>query len=53
MKALSMSNVVTGPQGKPASSKEEDLELTLKVIFGGNDEADEPAAESDDAGKED
>ena len=53
MKALSMSNVVTGPKGKPASSKEEDLELTLKVIFGGNDESEEPAAKSDDAEKED
>lgn len=26
-------NVVTGAQGKPASSKEEDLELTRQIIF--------------------
>ena len=28
-----MSNVITGPTGRPASTKEEDLELTLKVIL--------------------
>lgn len=33
LQALSMGAVVTGPQGKPAKSKEEDLELTRQVIL--------------------
>lgn len=38
-------NVVTGPKGKPAGSKEKDLELTREVIanFMGDDEEDAPA----------
>ena len=41
-------NVVTGPKGKPAKSKDQDLELTREVIaeFMGNDDAEaapEPA----------
>ena len=41
--ALNM--VVTGPKGKPAGSKEKDLELTREVIanFMGDDDADAPA----------
>lgn len=40
-KSLSMA-VVTGPKGKAASSKEQDLELTREVIMAHIDE--EPAA---------
>ena len=33
LQQLSMGAVVTGPQGKPAKSKEEDLELTREIIL--------------------
>jgi len=39
-------NVVTGPKGKPASSKDQDLELTREVIaefMGDSDDAPAPA----------
>jgi len=44
LQALSMGAVVTGPQGKPAKSKEEDLELTRQIILAYIGE-DAPAAE--------
>jgi hypothetical protein len=44
LKALSMGAVVTGPHGKPATSKEEDLELTRQIILAYIGE-DAPAAE--------
>eukprot|EP00560_Eucampia_antarctica_P001158 CAMPEP_0197832264 /NCGR_PEP_ID=MMETSP1437-20131217/13971_1 /TAXON_ID=49252 ORGANISM="Eucampia antarctica, Strain CCMP1452" /NCGR_SAMPLE_ID=MMETSP1437 /ASSEMBLY_ACC=CAM_ASM_001096 /LENGTH=77 /DNA_ID=CAMNT_0043435547 /DNA_START=65 /DNA_END=298 /DNA_ORIENTATION=+ len=47
LKPLCMSKIVTGAQGKPAKSQEEDMELTLKVIF--KDIADETNDESDES----
>lgn len=51
-------NVVTGPKGKPAKSKDQDLELTREVIaeFMGSDEdekAPEPQKEKKEEKKED
>lgn len=44
LQALSMGAVVTGPEGKAAKSKEEDLELTRQVILAYiGEDAPEPA----------
>lgn len=53
--STTMLNVVTGPKGKPAKSKDQDLELTREVIaeFMGEDEdAPEPKKEKKEEKKE-
>ena len=54
--STTMLNVVTGPKGKPAKTKDQDLELTREVIaeFMGDDEdaAPEPQKEKKEEKKE-
>lgn len=53
-KVNALSAVVTGKEGKPASSKEEDLELTLQIILNtmGGEGGDDKEAASDEKSEE-